>query len=157
LKENINSVLASHLFYNPKQNKRQATKAAANLAFNNFAKYTARKYIELDLRDKLADFEEQIFIGSLGNLKNAERNRWKDSVIPTDKQTSQEDEAETEAETRAKVNVLCQALLQLEQSVEKRFLRTPLGEAQNTPSKKRSKPTVVANTPDKTAQVNFAN
>ena len=69
---------------------------------------------------------------------------WKQSITLTAEQLAKDDETETEAEIRATVTLLCQALLQLEQSVEKRFLRTPLGEAQNTPGKKRSRPAVVA-------------
>ncbi len=42
------------------------------------------------------------------------------------------------------VNKLAKALLKIEQAVEKRFLRAPLGECQNTPSKKRSKPASVS-------------
>ncbi len=152
LKENINSVLASHLFNNPKQNKRQATKIAASLAVNNFAEHTSRKYLEIDLRDKLLDFEEQIFIGSLGNLKGTERSRWKDSITLTAEQLARDDEAETDEEIRSTVTLLCQALLQLEQSVEKRFLRTPLGEAQNTPSKKRGKPVFASGGNEKSGQ-----
>ena len=50
----------------PHKNKRQATKQAASLALNNFAEHTSCKNLENDLRDKILDFEDQIFIGSLG-------------------------------------------------------------------------------------------
>lgn len=139
--ENINSVLTNNIFNNPNLNKRQMTKIAASLSVNNFAVHSSTKYLELDLRDKILDFEEQIFIGSLGTLKNTDRAKWRES-LKFDK--SDEDESSPDA-VKKKLGILTAALLQLEQSVERRFLRTPLGEAQNTPSKKRSKPKVRIN------------
>ena len=43
------------------------------------------------------------------------------------------------------VNDLAKVLLQIEQAVEKRFLRTPLGECQKTPEKKRTTKSKTAN------------
>ena len=135
LKENINSILANTLFNNPKQNKRQATKLAASLALNNFAEHVSTKNLELHLRDKIIDLEDQLFIGSLGSIKNTERAAWKESLLFEENNSPDTDET-----IKIKLKKFCTALLQLEQSVEKRFLRTPLGECQNTPTKKRTKP-----------------
>jgi hypothetical protein len=146
LNENLNSVLSNIIFNNPNLNKRQMTKIAASLSVNNFAQHTSIKCLELDLRDKILDFEEQIFIGSLGTLKMAERTKWRDSL-----KFEESLEADPSPEgVKKKLSAYTTALLQLEQSVERRFLRTPLGEAQNTPSKKRTKPKVqeVQETPE---------
>lgn len=140
VKENINSVLTSNIFNNPNLNKRQMTKIAASLSVNNFAVHSSTKYLELDLRDKILDFEEQIFIGSLGTLKTADRAKWRDSLKIEEPAEAEEDSSPDGV--KKKLGVLTAALLQLEKSVERRFLRAPLGEAQNTPSKKRTKPKV---------------
>lgn len=140
VKENINSVLTSNIFNNPNLNKRQMTKIAASLSVNNFAVHSSTKYLEMDLRDKILDFEEQIFIGSLGTLKTADRAKWRDSLKIEEPAEAEEDSSPDGV--KKKLGVLTTALLQLEKSVERRFLRAPLGEVQNTPSKKRTKPKV---------------
>ena len=158
LKENITNVLVNSLANNPKQNKRQATKVfAASLTGENFCTSTSSKHLEADLKDKLLDIEEQIFAGFLGSLKVTDRAKWKealenssfdpqcdylcwgDTKTPATAYTLTAHATDNREQLEC-VNKFAKALLQIEQAVEKRFLRTPLGECQNTPSKKRTKP-----------------
>jgi len=161
LKENITNILVNSLANNPKQNKRQATKSVtASLTGENFCTLTSNKHLEADLKDKLLDIEEQIFAGFLGSLKVTDRAKWKEALENSsfDPQCDYLCWGDTKTPATAYtltahadhrdqlecVNKFAKALLQIEQAVEKRFLRTPLGECQNTPSKKRTKPSASA-------------
>ena len=80
LKENASNVIANSVIMNTvvyKNNKRQLAKIQdAMQQVNNYATITSQEFLELDLKDKLLDIEEQIFIGSLGSLK-VDRLRWR--------------------------------------------------------------------------------
>jgi bromodomain adjacent to zinc finger domain protein 1A len=171
LKENVSNVLLNTLTNstnNQKTTKRQAAKLAAAIPVNNYSTISAGEYMEIELRDKLLDIEEQIFVGALGSLKVNDRFKWKEAL----EQASYEPQCSNltwgdttrpshEITNTAKsktvssvngilqngqgfhdstlivVNNLSKALLQIEQSVEKRFLRQPLGDSQRTPEKRR--------------------
>lgn len=112
---------------------------------------TAHDCLEWDLRDKLLEIEEQIFGGSLGHLKVNDRFKWKDalergtydpqcaSISYSNEMSVNFDEIKKEETPDVVVKDLSRALLQIEQAVERRFLRTPLGDVQKTPERKKSK------------------
>lgn len=165
LKENASNVEASQIITNTivyKNNKRQLAKIQdAMQQVNNYATITSQEFLELDLKDKLLDIEEQIYNGSLGSLK-VDRLRWKAALAcgeysplcdnltwgneaprVANEITNKNDNFkynEDEEKCLVTVNNFAKALLQIEQSLEKRFLRTPLGESQKTPEKKKAKP-----------------
>lgn len=112
---------------------------------------TAHDCLEWDLRDKLIEIEEQIFGGSLGHLKVTDRFKWKDalergtyepqcaSITYSNEMTMNFDAVKKEETPDVVVKDLSCALLQIEQAVERRFLRTPLGDVQKTPERKKAK------------------
>lgn len=166
LKENVSNVLANNSMYNisnstNQKTKRQAAKqaAAANnqiQVLNTNPEISSQEFMEMDLRDKLLEIEEQIYIGALGSIKVIDRLKWKSALENNSydpqcvnlvwsggdftKSTDVKEEFNNgELLESKRVRDLAKALLQIEQSVEKRFLRLPLGEAQKTPDKKKSK------------------
>ena len=162
LKENVNNVLANSIIANSangQKNKRQTAKqVAAILQNNNYSSISSYEYMETDLRDKLLDIEEQIYVGALGSLKVNDRYKWKEALeqnqydpqcshltwSDTTRSASEATNMSTAVENSSHsnlllVNNLAKALLQIEQSVERRFLRNPLGDSQKTPEKKRAK------------------
>jgi len=177
LRENINNVLTN--IFNHSNNsstqkiKRGALKLvnSALLSTNTFATSSSNEYLEMNLRGKLLDFEEQVFAGALGHLKVNDRLKWKEALDElnsydpqcttltwggdctkpaneltidlkyfTIKYLNENNSEESLEKTLKTVNNLAKALLQIEQAVEKRFLRTPLGDSQKTPEKQRRKP-----------------
>lgn len=132
---------------------------------------SATECMELDLRDKLLDVQEQISIGALGSLKVHDKHKWRDalqnghydpqctslswgdqskpaleitncstvsnSTSMTSISSNDEKLANNPNKHLIAVNNLAKVILQIEQSVEKRFMRVPLGDAQKTPEKKR--------------------
>jgi len=161
LKENASNVEASQIITNTivyKNNKRQLAKIQdAMQQVNNYATITSQEFLELDFKDKLLDIEEQIYNGSLGSLK-VDRLRWKAALAcgeysPLCEYLTWGNEAPRAANELTNkngdvkkydvdgekclltVNNFAKALLQIEQCLEKRFLRTPLGESQKTPEK----------------------
>ena len=112
---------------------------------------TAHDCLEWDLREKLLEIEEQIFGGSLGHLKVTDRSKWKDAlergtydpqcafIAFSNEMTHTFDAVKREETPDVVVKDLSCALLQIEQAVERRFLRTPLGDVQKTPERKKAK------------------
>jgi bromodomain adjacent to zinc finger domain protein 1A len=161
LKENASNVEASQIITNTivyKNNKRQLAKIQdAMQQVNNYATITSQEFLELDFKDKLLDIEEQIYNGSLGSLK-VDRLRWKaalacgeysplceyltwgnDAPRAANELTNKNGDVKKYDNDGEKcmltVNNFAKALLQIEQCIEKRFLRTPLGDSQKTPEK----------------------
>lgn len=178
LRENINNVL-TNLFNHSntigQKTKRQALKLASTAlsSTTNFTAISSKEYLEMDLRGKLLDIEEQMSCGGLGSLKVTDRLKWKealekkgsydpqcaslswggDTTRPVNDITidvnaysdcvhkySIDSEPESIEQSLKTVNSLAKAMLQIEQAVEKRFLRNPLGENAKTPEKQRRKP-----------------
>jgi bromodomain adjacent to zinc finger domain protein 1A len=187
LKENVYNVLANSALANSAQslkNKRQIAKQAASLvntvvsSLSNTSQssITSQEHMEIDLRDKLLEIEEQIFIGALGSLKVNDRYKWKEalekgqydasctnlvwggdltrpalectnragnlktpvtSILSSQQNASLDAPLDTETMNVYIVNNFAKVLLQIEQSMEKRFIRMPLGDAHKTPDKRR--------------------
>lgn len=190
LKENVYNVLANSALANANnsnqnlKNKRQVNKQAANLVntvMNQLntsqSSTTSQEHMEIDLRDKLLEIEEQIYIGALGSLKVNDRYKWKEALErgeydprcaqlvwggeigkPAGECTNNPSikkpivclfstnlaQSNTNGLTAAEINMctvnnFAKVLLQIEQSLEKRFIRMPLGDMHKTPEKGRAK------------------
>ncbi len=110
----------------------------------------ATNQLQIDFRQKLLDIEEQINAGSLGSLKVADRAKWREALGKGTydaqcKQLSWSSDITVSVAPPLEhatpnlcevIGNLSKALLQIEQAVEKRFLRQPLGEVQKTPDKR---------------------
>ena len=105
--------------------------------------------------------EEKVHLGNLGTLRVGNREAWRSAVVSgeydqqcdtlvwaggqfkekevflTPKKLLPPNEEKAQNETKLKIRQLAAALLQLEQSVEPRYLQPPLGETQAEKSKKK--------------------
>ncbi|CAG0919557.1 unnamed protein product [Notodromas monacha] len=126
---------------------------------------TSSEYMmELTFRDKLLEVEEKVHLGNLGLLKVGERDAWRDALMSGNydqqcakliwaggqfketevaatprkpgKEESLNPEEVEQKERRLKTRQLAAALLQLEQSVEPKYMQPPLGESAAAKSKK---------------------
>lgn len=112
-----------------------------------FPKCTAAETVmEARLRDLLLDLEDRVYQGTLGWIKDVDRQVWRRSLETGDYQSLIDscDQCMEEAESsdRSVVMVLASALAQIERGIERRFLKPPLGEedAKKDPkTKKKSK------------------
>ena len=111
---------------------------------------SAEKSLLTNLADKLIEIEEQIYAGSLDWLRIVDRDQWKASLLKFSSYASQtpildsiepqitesKEPVVTEEEVIT-VSDFAKALLLVEQSIEKRFFRVPLGDLQRTLERKR--------------------
>lgn len=150
-----------------KQNRHVIKKANNALtSAPNFATTSSKEHLEMELRTKLLDILEQISAGGLGHLKVTDRVKWKEALEQKSSYDPQcvniswggdstklateytidlnayndfkfNENTESITGHLKTVNNLSKALLQIEQALEKRFLRTPIGDCQKTPEKRR--------------------
>lgn len=134
---------------------------------NSYSSISSHEYMENDLKEKLLELEEQIMIGGLGHLKVETRPKWRESILLGHYEPFCENLVWGELSRSAKevtnfsslkftdllsssyqepysseiqiniVNNFAKIMLQIEQSVDKKYLRTPLGDIHKTPERKK--------------------
>jgi bromodomain adjacent to zinc finger domain protein 1A len=150
-----------------KSERKKQSATLALLSYNNYAAGTPADYMaNLAFRDRLLEIEEKVHLGNLGSLRVGDREAWRNAVVSgtydqqcdtlvwaggqfkekevflTPKKPAQLPVGgpgdERGNETKLNIRQLAAALLQLEQSVEPRYLQPPLGETQAEKSKKKT-------------------
>lgn len=134
---------------------------------NSYSTISSHEYLENDLKEKLLELEEQIMIGGLGHLKIENRIKWRNNIQSghydpfcdnlvwgdtprsskevtnclslkfADFLSSSVQEISNSEIHMNIVNNFAKIMLQIEQSVDKKYLRTPLGDIHKTPDRKK--------------------
>ena len=142
---------------------------ANKLSFQGYdGNLTASEYLELCLREQILDLEEKIWLGGLGFAKDKrDRDEWRSHIESSgaakkieeyhklnnrrwkeDDSSPQEDdsceqrtilEVAEEQDSGAVAQELAQALLQIEQGIERKYLTAPLGAVYENKKQKHKK------------------
>lgn len=87
----------------------------------------AESVMETRLRDLLLDIEDRVYQGTLGYLKDVERQVWRAALESGDYQTLMDNcDDQSETDSSLSVRALSSALAQIERGIERRFLKPPL-------------------------------
>ncbi|KAJ8308342.1 hypothetical protein KUTeg_013216 [Tegillarca granosa] len=101
----------------------------------------AQEVLELNLRELLLDLEERIYAGSLGMLKVKDRHAWRDAIEKGnyDPQTDDPTYANSDDSQESTIKDLAKSLLQIERSIEAKYLVHPLERERRIMEEKRKR------------------
>ncbi|XP_064483947.1 bromodomain adjacent to zinc finger domain protein 1A-like isoform X1 [Ornithodoros turicata] len=112
---------------------------------SNLAGIESRLAQVLSFREALLDLEEKVFAGSLGMLKNAEREKWREkldslllAVETKNKDTAEINKLSEELNYAGEVALLSGALVEVSLAIERKFLQPPLGETEEQRKKRKT-------------------
>ncbi|GFY57665.1 bromodomain adjacent to zinc finger domain protein 1A [Trichonephila inaurata madagascariensis] len=133
----------------PPQPEVRKSQRHQNSQSSSYAGMSPRQAQEITLRDMILEFEHRVFHGGLGSLKVPDREKWRSTIeqgafVDVKEEADKEDSIKEEssekicpAPVEEMVKELANAMLQLSQCIESKYLNPPLGESDESKKAKQ--------------------